>query len=67
MASPILRYFSTDHLKSDALKEVSNKFRDLAHDLEDTLPDGPEKTVALRKLLESKDSAVRTAAMDGDL
>lgn len=58
--SPILRYFAFDHLP-DKLNAVSIPFAHLAHHLEETLPRGPEKTTALRKLLESKDAAVRAA------
>lgn len=58
--SPILRYFEYGHLPPK-LKAVSVLFYDLANDLEDSLPPGPEKSVALRKLLESKDAAVRAA------
>lgn len=58
--SPILKYFSYKHLPDD-LQTVSKKFNFLANVLEDTLPKGPEKSVALRKLLESKDAAVRAA------
>lgn len=64
MKSPILRYFDTSHLTRPDLLEVSQKFEKLAHELEDLLPAGPEKTTALRKLLESKDCAVRTTAID---
>lgn len=56
---PILRYFSYAHLP-EHLRNISRLFHDLAHDLADHL-DGPELTVALRKLLESKDAAVRAA------
>ena len=57
--SPILRYFNFLHLP-ESLQEVSKLFADLAEELEDILPAGPEKTVALRKLLEAKDAAVRS-------
>ncbi len=60
MSSPILRYFEYDHLPAH-LQDTSVPFYVLAHDLEHSLPDGPEKSVALRKLLESKDAAVRAA------
>jgi hypothetical protein len=56
--SPLLRYFAYDHLP-EKLQEVSKPFHDLAKHIEGTLPSGPETTVALRKLLESKDCAVR--------
>jgi hypothetical protein len=58
--SPILRYFKYDHL-SPRLQEVSVPFSELAHRLDLILPNGPEKSVALRKLLEGKDAAVRSA------
>lgn len=58
--TPILRFFAYDHLPP-ALAEVSQPFCDLAHHLERELSPGPEKSVALRKLLESKDAAVRAA------
>lgn len=57
---PILRYFEFGHLP-DHLAAVSEPFADLAHQLASTLPAGPELSVALRKLLESKDAAVRAA------
>lgn len=57
----MLRYFDHRHLTSSRLHEVSAKFQRLADELVRMLPDGPELTVALRKLLESKDAAVRHA------
>lgn len=57
--SPILRYFAWAHLP-EKLQAVSKPFGDLAQFVE-TLPNGPEKSVALRKLLEAKDAAVRAA------
>jgi hypothetical protein len=58
--NPIIRYFSHSHLPPH-LQEVSMPFSQLAHHLDETLPNGPEKSTALRKLLESKDAAVRAA------
>lgn len=57
---PILRYFAFDHLPPH-LRDVSKPFYDLAHAIVEHLPRNPERTVALRKLLESKDAAVRAA------
>lgn len=57
---PILKYFVWEHLPPH-LQAASRPFGELANELAETLPDGPEKTVALRKLLESKDAAVRAA------
>ena len=59
--NPILRYFAYDHLTHPVLRDTSKAFHDLAGALDRDLPDGPEKSVALRKLLESKDAAVRSA------
>lgn len=59
----LLNFFDYRHLTSDRLRDVSTRFHRLAHELTDTLSDGPELTVALRKLLESKDAAVRHAVV----
>jgi hypothetical protein len=58
--SPILRYFTYSHLPLK-LQNVSSRFKELADFLEEVLPRGLEKSTALRKLLESKDAAVRSA------
>lgn len=55
----ILKYFEYDHLP-EGLQEFSRPFHDLAWDLARQL-NGPELTVGLRKLLESKDCCVRAA------
>ena len=55
-----LRYFEYQHLPAK-LQEVSKPLHDLAHNVEEILPDGPEKTMGLRKLLEAKDCFVRAA------
>lgn len=57
--SPILKYFEYKHLPQH-LQDISSRFYEMAHWIEDNLPSGPERTVALRKLLEAKDAAVRT-------
>lgn len=57
---PILQFFSYSHLRPP-LQEHSKPFADLAHRIVDALPRNPERTVALRKLLEAKDAAVRAA------
>ncbi|WP_326742572.1 hypothetical protein [Streptomyces sp. NBC_01768] len=59
-AHPLLRYFAWTHLPAH-LAAVSKPYGELAERLADELPTGAEKTVALRKLLESKDAAVRAA------
>lgn len=55
---PMLQFFAFDHLRPD-LQPVSLPFCELAHTLVETVPRNPERTVALRKLLEAKDCAVR--------
>jgi len=57
---PILQFFDAEHLPPK-LKGVSEPFGELAQHLVDTLSRNPERTVALRKLLEAKDCAVRAA------
>jgi hypothetical protein len=54
----LLQFYKFNHLEGD-LRVVSEKFAKLAMDIAEALPDNPEKTVALRKLLEAKDCAVR--------
>lgn len=58
MPSPLMQFFAYAHLP-EHLQTVSKPFGDLAQVIEDTLPTNPEKTTALRKLLEAKDCAVR--------
>jgi hypothetical protein len=58
MGEHILQFFEYKHLHAH-LAEVSRLFHDLAHAIVVDLPRNPERTVALRKLLESKDAAVR--------
>ncbi|BDI36126.1 hypothetical protein HVY77_02735 [Escherichia coli] len=58
MASPVMKYFAYEHLPA-SLQEVSKPIGDLARKMDESLPDGPEKSVGLRKLLEAKDALVR--------
>lgn len=58
MKDRLLQFFSYEHLP-EHLQAVSKPFGDLARSLVTTLPSNPERTVALRKLLEAKDCAVR--------
>lgn len=57
---PILQFFGFAHLPPP-LRVVSSPFHDLAMRIVETVPRNPERTVALRKLLEAKDAAVRAA------
>jgi hypothetical protein len=54
----MLQFFRYDHLP-EKLQAVSMPFSELAHAIVERLPQNPERTVALRKLLEAKDCAVR--------
>lgn len=54
----LLQFFAYEHLPPH-LQAVSKPFGDLARQIVDTLPQNPERTTALRKLLEAKDCAVR--------
>ena len=60
MPSTTIKYFTYSHL-SERLQVVSKPIGDLAQQLEDTIPDGPEKSAGMRKLLEAKDCFVRAS------
>jgi hypothetical protein len=55
---PMLKFFDFAHLP-EHLQKVSAPFGMLAYQLVREIERSPERTVALRKLLESKDAAVR--------
>lgn len=55
----LYQFFEYKHLPPK-LQEVSKPFGDLAYQLH-SLPKNPERTTALRKLLEAKDCAVRAS------
>ena len=54
----MLQFFEYAHLPAH-LQDVSRMFHDVAHQIAANIPQNPERTVALRKLLETKDCAVR--------
>lgn len=58
MPSTTIKYFSYEHLPPK-LQEISKPLAELAKQMEETLPDGPEKSAGMRKLLEAKDCFVR--------
>lgn len=60
----LAQYFEYEHLPTQ-LQPLSRLCHDLAQDMVDALPDGPELTAGLRKLLEAKDCFVR-AGLDVD-
>jgi hypothetical protein len=64
----LARWFSYDHLPAGEPKAVSSYCHDLAQVMINNLPDGPELTAGLRKLLEAKDCFVRAkvAQLAGD-
>lgn len=57
----LMQYFKYDHLPEGPMRTTSQECADLAETIDNGLPDGPEKTVGLRKLLEAKDCFVRAA------
>ena len=60
----MLKWFAFEHLPLD-LQDTSKPFCDVATYLVNSLEPGQERTVALRKLLEAKDAAVRCAVHPG--
>jgi hypothetical protein len=60
----MMKWFNFEHLPTD-LQAVSSKFYDVACSLCAIVEAGPERTVALRKLLEAKDAAVRAKLNPG--
>ena len=63
MPSPIMKFFAYAHLP-ERLQIISKPIGELAKQMDETLPDGPEKSAGLRKLLEAKDCFVR-AQLEG--
>lgn len=63
LVEPIIQFFRYEHLPPH-LREVSKSFRWIADVVLATVPRNPERTVALRKLLEAKDAAVRAALFE---
>lgn len=60
MEETMLQWFEYDHLPEN-LQNAARPFHRLAGHIVATLPRCAERTVALRKLLEGKDAAVRAA------
>lgn len=65
MATPILRFFEYEHLP-ERLQNVSHGFFDMAHWIDNHVPDSAEKSAGLRKLLEAKDCIVRASLPTGE-
>ena len=60
MPTTTLQYFTYAHLPPH-LQEISKPLAELAEQMEQLLPDGPEKSAGMRKLLEAKDCFVRAS------
>jgi hypothetical protein len=60
----MLKWFAYEHLPPN-LQPVSKLFNALADHICTTVEAGPERTVALRHLLESKDAAARAVVSPG--
>ena len=60
----MMKWFVYAHLP-EHLQAVSRPFGELAEKICEEIEEGPERTVALRKLLEAKDAAVRAKLNPG--
>jgi hypothetical protein len=60
MATNVDKYFVYEHLPL-SLQTVSRPLAELAKLMDESLPDGSEKSAGMRKLLEAKDCFVRAA------
>ena len=58
MATNVDKYFQFEHLP-EHVKEISKPIAELAKLMNESLPDGAEKSAGMRKLLEAKDCFVR--------
>lgn len=61
----ILKHFDFTHVQDPAARAVGKPFRSLAHQLQGMLKAGPERSVALRKLMEAADAAIRAYTHPG--
>ena len=57
---PLMKFFAYGYLRPE-LQPLSKPFGELANWIVATLPVNAERTVALRKLLEAKDCAIRAS------
>lgn len=55
----MLKWFATDHIGPPEIKAIIMTYKQMAYHFCEEIPAGPERTVALRKLVESKDCMVR--------
>lgn len=61
----MLKWFQWDHLAGQNLQNMAYNFETLALIIVNGVESGPERTVALRKLLEAKDAAIRALVNPG--
>jgi hypothetical protein len=54
----VKKFFAYEHLPAE-LQAVSNPFGDLAREILNTVPCNEQRSLALQRLLEAKDCAVR--------
>lgn len=55
----MMRHFRYTQLPEGPIRETSVACCELAETMDENLPEGPEKTAGLRKLVEAKDCFVR--------
>jgi hypothetical protein len=60
----MLHWFQYEHLP-EVLQQITRPFNELAHQMVGVIKAGPERTVALRKLLEAMDAAMRARLRPG--
>lgn len=63
---PMVRFFAYDPHHTILADDVAYRFAEMACEVVGLIPRSPELTVALRKLLESRDAAIRCAQDSGD-
>jgi hypothetical protein len=65
MSSTTIQYFNYDRscpaIQQESLDSILEPIYHLAHRMEDLLPDSPEKSAGMRKLLEAHDCFLRAA------
>ena len=59
-AEKLLSFFAYEHLSPGPLRDMGRRYSAMAHEIYHVTPQSAEATTALRKLLESKDCAVRS-------
>jgi hypothetical protein len=57
----VAQYFTFDHLPEGPLRETSKAVCQLAASMIASLPDSPQLTIGLQRLLDAKDAFVRAA------